>query len=51
MFSKFLHGAAVLYPGRCREVPYWFLPAEGGTLSPATFEEMSDTADVYLKVI
>ena len=50
MFSKFLHGAAVLYPDRCREVPYWFLPDEGATLPPATYEEMADTADVYLKV-
>ena len=50
MFSKFLHGTAVLYPERCLEAPYWFLPAEGGTLSPATYDEMTETADVYLKV-
>lgn len=31
-------------------VPYWFLPDEGGTMTPATYEEMADTADVYLKV-
>ena len=31
-------------------VPYWFLPDEGGTMTPATYEEMADTSDVYLKV-
>lgn len=31
-------------------MPYWFLPDEGGTMSPATYEEMSDTTDLYVKV-
>lgn len=31
-------------------VPYWFLLDEGGTMTPATYEEMADTSDVYLKV-
>jgi hypothetical protein len=31
-------------------VPYWFLPDEGGSMTPATYEEMADTSDVYLKV-
>ncbi len=31
-------------------VPYWFLPDEGGAMTPATYEEMADTSDVYLKV-
>lgn len=31
-------------------VPYWFLPDEGGAVSPATYEEMADTTDVYDKV-
>lgn len=31
-------------------VPYWFLPDEGGTMTPATYEEMADTSDIYLKV-
>jgi hypothetical protein len=31
-------------------VPYWFLPDEGGAMTPATYEEMADTHDVYLKV-
>ncbi len=34
MFSKFLHGGAVLYPEQCMEVPYWFLPDQGSSLSP-----------------
>lgn len=25
-FSKFLHGAALLFQHRCLNVPYWFLP-------------------------
>ena len=31
-------------------VPYWFLPDEGGAVSPATYEEMADTTDIYDKV-
>lgn len=31
-------------------VPYWFLPDEGGSMTPASYEEMSDTSDIYLKV-
>lgn len=27
-FSKFLHGAALLFQHRCLNVPYWFLPGE-----------------------
>ena len=27
-FSKFLHGAAVLFQARCHNVPYWFLPGK-----------------------
>lgn len=46
----------VLHMGICKSqvhsvgVPYWFLPDEGGTMTPATYEEMADTSDVYLKV-
>jgi hypothetical protein len=32
-------------------VPYWFLPDEGGTMTLATYEEMADTSDTYLKVM
>ncbi len=31
-------------------VPYWFLPEEGGAVSPATYEEMAETTDNYDKV-
>jgi hypothetical protein len=31
-------------------VPYWFLPGKGGAMTPATYEEMADTTDIYLKV-
>jgi hypothetical protein len=31
-------------------VPYWFLPDEGGAMTPATYEEMANTSDIYLKV-
>lgn len=29
-FSKFLHGAALLFQPRCANVPYWFLPGAQG---------------------
>jgi hypothetical protein len=32
-FSKFLHGAALLFQPACANVPYWFLP--GGRNRPA----------------
>ena len=51
MFSKFLHGTAILNPEICMEVPYWFLPDEGRRLTPASYDEMADTTDEYLKVL
>ncbi|KAL4433860.1 hypothetical protein ABPG75_000301 [Micractinium tetrahymenae] len=50
-FSKFLHGAALLFQHRCLNVPYWFLPDEHDPrmMSPATWEEMADPADEYLQ--
>lgn len=50
-FSKFLHGAALLFQHRCLNVPYWFLPDEDDPrlMSPATWEEMADPADEFLQ--
>ncbi|KAL0024932.1 hypothetical protein WJX77_004294 [Trebouxia sp. C0004] len=50
-FSKYLHGVASLYPNRIEAIPYWFLPAdkEGYVLTPASWEEMADPKDPYLK--
>ena len=52
-FSKYLHGVTSLYPNRVDSIPYWFLPAdkEGYVMTPATWEEMADPKDPYLKVI
>lgn len=51
-FSKYLHGVASLYPNRIEAIPYWFLPAdkEGYVMTPASWEEMADPKDAYLKV-
>ncbi len=51
-FSKYLHGVASLYPNRIEAIPYWFLPAdkEGYVMTPASWEEMADPKDPYLKV-
>lgn len=39
-FSKFLHGMALLHPGRCSEAPRWFVWDEGaGCAVPAGLEE------------
>ena len=50
-FSKFLHGTASLYQDLTENVPYWFLPATDGsdTMTPATWDEMADQEDIYLK--
>ncbi|KAL0043917.1 hypothetical protein WJX82_004729 [Trebouxia sp. C0006] len=50
-FSKYLHGVASLYPNRIEAIPYWFLPAdkEGYVMTPASWEEMADPKDPYLK--
>ncbi|KAA6419088.1 MAG: vacuolar transporter chaperone 4 [Trebouxia sp. A1-2] len=50
-FSKYLHGVASLYPNRIEAIPYWFLPAdkEGYVMTPASWEEMADPTDPYLK--
>ena len=52
-FSKYLHGVASLYPNQIEAIPYWFLPAdkEGYVMTPASWEEMADPKDPYLKVI
>ena len=52
-FSKYLHGVTSLYPNRVESIPYWFLPAdkEGYMMTPATWEEMADPKDPYLRVI
>lgn len=52
-FSKYLHGVTSLYPNRIDSIPYWFLPAdkEGYVMTPASWEEMADPKDPYLKVI
>jgi uncharacterized membrane protein YidH (DUF202 family) len=50
-FSKFLHGTAALYQERCEAVPHWWLPDEGDAarMTPATWEEMADPSDAYMK--
>ena len=48
-FSKMQNGMALLYPRKLRNSPWWFLPDGKGGFSPATFEEMADTSDPYLK--
>ena len=40
-FSKYLHGAAGLYPEQVARLPYWFLQNEDGTMSPATWDDMA----------
>ena len=51
-FSKYLHGVASLYTNRIEAIPYWFLPADkvGYLMTPASWEEMADPKDPYLKV-
>lgn len=51
-FSKYLHGVASLYPTRIEAFPYWFLPADkdGYIMTPASWDEMADPQDPYLKV-
>ena len=51
-FSKYLHGVASLYPTRIDAFPYWFLPADkdGYVMTPASWDEMADPQDPYLKV-
>ena len=51
-FSKYLHGVASLYPTSIEAFPYWFLPADkdGYLMTPASWEEMADPDDPYLKV-
>lgn len=51
-FSKYLHGVASLYPTRIEAFPYWFLPADkdGYVMTPASWDEMADPQDPYLKV-
>lgn len=46
-FSKFLHGAAALFPNQVEKMPYWWLHNSDGTMSPATWEEMADDSDKY----
>eukprot|EP00887_Chlorella_sp_A99_P003724 scaffold7.g3724.t1 len=48
-FSKHLHGAACLFQGRCEAVPYWFMPDPRvpHLMTPATWEEMADSADPF----
>jgi len=48
-FSKFQNGMALLYPGKLRNSPWWFLPDGKGGMSPANFDEMADTKDPYLE--
>lgn len=49
-FSKFLHGGASLHPDLVESFPYWFLPDGQGGMTPATWDEMADKRDPYLKV-
>lgn len=51
-FSKYLHGVASLYPTKIEAFPYWFLPADkdGYRMTPASWDEMADPQDPYLKV-
>ena len=42
-FSKFLHACACLHVDAVSQLPYWFLPNEDGSLSPASWDEMADT--------
>ena len=44
-FSKYLHGAAGLFPNVVEKMPYWYLCNTDGTMSPATWEEMADETD------
>ena len=43
-FSKFVHACACLHADQVSGLPYWFLPNADGSLSPASWEEMLDTA-------
>jgi hypothetical protein len=43
-FSKFLHGAALLFQPACANVPYWFLP--GGRNRPARKHAMPCPAGI-----
>lgn len=46
-FSKYLHGAAGLFPDTVEKMPYWFLHNTDGTMSPASWEEMADESDEF----
>lgn len=49
-FSKFLHGAALLFQHCCHNVPYWFLPG-GRMLVPATSVHFPLAAAAGLRVV
>ena len=50
-FSKYLHGAAGLFPNVVEKMPYWYLCNTDGTTSPATWEELADDADKFYEEV
>ena len=50
-FSKYLHGVAALFPERVSKMPYWFLHNTDGSMTSATWEEMSDDKDTYYEEV
>jgi hypothetical protein len=51
-FSKFLHGAALLFQAACHNVPYWFLPggwAQRLTLLSRYTPRYTETATAAVK--
>lgn len=46
-FSKYLHGVAAIFPERVSKMPYWFLHNTDGSMTSATWEEMSDDRDTF----
>ncbi len=51
-FSKFLHGAALLFQPACHNVPYWFLPggrAQRLTLLSRYTPRYTETATAAMK--
>ena len=50
-FSKYLHGAAGLFPNVVEKMPYWYLCNTDGTMSPATWEELADDADRFYEEV
>ena len=50
-FSKYLHGAAMLYAEGVSKTPYWFVQTMDGSMVPASWEEMSDDRDEFYEEV